>query len=151
MLLAYLFGGIFFLCGTHMLRRNEKSRGQARQALGWPVVRGRVVESRIAYAQKGKDEDDTLSFWYAYEVDGVRHVEKSVGVFGLETLGSLPEMEAIVKKYPHGTTVAVHYDPAHPARAVIEPGNRTAYLTTRWFGSLLLLIGAGTLAALFFH
>ncbi len=65
---------------------------------------------------------------YAYRVDGRDHHGARIA-FGAEVAGGRALAEATTARYPKGSAVTVHYDPANPAFAVLEPRVAFAWST----------------------
>ena len=95
-----------------------------RASRSWPVTRGRVLESSLGVGKQLIFSICTFSVRYAYTVDGATY-ESTRLLFGLDSgdNSSLPAAaRRRLERYPPEATVEVHYDPARPARAVLETG-----------------------------
>jgi hypothetical protein len=79
---------------------------------------------------------------YSYRVED-RDYHGTRLAFGADVAGAQARAEATVARYPAGRTVTVHFDPANPSSAVLEPHVAFAWWT-------LLLAMAFFAAALFF-
>ena len=105
----------------------------ARVSESWPATDGEILSSNV---REDTDEDGTSYFGdvtYRYSVDGISYVTDNVsfGQYG----GSRGHAEEIVDRYPAGSGGTVHYDPADPVTAVLEPG-------VTWSSYFLLIFGA---------
>jgi uncharacterized protein DUF3592 len=90
----------------------------------WPTTTGQVLESalervpghgRVAPAYRAH-------FRYRYEVVGHTYVGDRTS-FGRLSLGTGEgRAESLVRQYPAGTAVEVHYDPAQPNESVLQVG-----------------------------
>jgi hypothetical protein len=121
---------------------------RARASASWPSVDGSVLSAAIDRESRrsGSGSSSTTSpIWrplvsYEYAVDGTRHEGQRIS-YGEYATGEIAEAEAVVKRYPLGAAVRVHYDPDDPRQAVLEPG--TAGIP--WFflaiGSVFSVIG----------
>jgi hypothetical protein len=94
------------------------------------------AESRRELAHTGGGT--TVTVWsplveYGYQV-GTRSYHGSRVAFGPEVAGGRDLAEAVVARYPEGSAVTVHYDPANPAHATLELN-----LAHRWVALLIPL------------
>ena len=53
----------------------------------------------------------------------------------------------VVRRYPRGSTVLVHYDPSDPKEAVLEPGASWYVGGALAFGLLFAVLGLGVVLA----
>lgn len=111
------------------------------RASRWPVARGRVIS---AEAEAFADPDPGIgpvrtlyrpSVVYTYQVDGLKFVGDRVmlGVAVASTFSSLARRMA--ERYPVGSEVDVHYNPAGPGESVLRPYS--------WWHFVPWLIAAG--------
>ncbi len=106
-----------------------------RSVRSWPVVDGRVTQSRVETT--GTTHRPAVT--YAYEVDGIRYEGMR---FGLNTTdgGTDPWMDNAdreralewVSRHPPGTTVRVHVDPKAPSNAVLDPSTDASAAWVKW-------------------
>ncbi len=91
---------------------------------GWPQAPAQILESRLEQVQHGSTRPGNRVWQphilYRYEVQGRSYVGERVGAL---TLGSdFPSLvESVVRRHPAGSQTRVHYNPADPAEAVLEP------------------------------
>ncbi len=94
----------------------------------WPTAEGRIIQSRLRQAERTggrRGYGYSVTIRYEYEVDGRRHIGSRVGFCRLGSgSGSFvrKKMSRLIKKYPEGATVPVHYHPSNPNKAVLETG-----------------------------
>ncbi|MCA9954172.1 MAG: DUF3592 domain-containing protein [Anaerolineales bacterium] len=105
----------------------------ARVSESWPATDGEILSSVV---REDTDEDGTSYFGdvtYRYFVADVAYTSDNVsfGQYG----GERDHAEEIVARYPAGSGVTVHYDPADPETAVLEPG-------VTWSSYFMLAMGA---------
>ncbi len=114
----YIFFGLFVLVGLAVAAYGLTVLCHARRSATWPGTPGVVTKSDVSRG----DQSYAAAVAYAYTVDGVPYRGADIGS-GIE-LASTTEDHARrrVARYPVGTPVAVYYDPAAPATAVLEPG-----------------------------
>lgn len=97
----------------------------ARASREWPRAEGKVVKLEWRKnVWNGKNRNHWFAeIAYEYEVNGVTIRSERVA-FGQTEFGSTTEdAEHVRRHYPLGSTVNVAYDPRHPRRSVLEPGN----------------------------
>jgi hypothetical protein len=126
---------LFFVAGWRLSRR----------AADWPLVRGTVLKSgteKIEKRQSGRTTiQHTPAVEYGYRVNDVDYVSCQIKL-GVALSSSQSYAAGVVARYPQGSVVDVHYDPANPANAALE--NPTGM---HW----LLLVVAAALFALAAH
>src|SRR2546421_660265 len=98
--------------------------GMQRQsaAMAFPTVEGRVTESlvRVTRGSKGRINYAPL-IRYVYNVRGKAYTS-NVLRYGMGGQGGRPNAEQMVSARPVGSPVTMHYNPANPADAILEPG-----------------------------
>ncbi len=77
-------------------------------------VTGRLSRARSCFPAEGRTRIG--DFEYRYTVDGRAYTNWHAAFV------RVPYVNPLHEAYPTGRTVTVHYDPADPERAVIEPG-----------------------------
>ncbi len=114
----------------------------------WPVVSGTVIESRV---RDHHNSDDSTVYRavvrYEYMIEGTRYTGNQVSLSDINHMNS-KKAEAVVSRYPVGQTVAVHYDPVSPGRAVLETGVKGSVWAVIGVGCLLTLMGMGAVKLL---
>jgi len=87
----------------------------------WPVVTGRIIESRII--DRGGGARYCPFIRYAYDLDGtVFHASRIALLSGDPSMCSRDQESAarLVRTYPVDGRVPVHYDPVEPGRSALE-------------------------------
>ena len=102
-----------------------RNRRQARVSARWPTVAGTITESKLAVElDQDGDEKYRADIRFAYRV-GDREFEGSNVRWGWSAIYAWrSRAAAALAAYPAGKSVTVHYDPAQPMTAVLEPLNR---------------------------
>jgi hypothetical protein len=102
-----------------------RNRRQARVRARWPTVAGTITQSKLAVElDEDGDEKYRADIRFAYRVDG-REFEGSNVKWGWTALYAWrSRAAAALAVYPVGKAVTVHYDPAQPMSAVLDPLNR---------------------------
>jgi Protein of unknown function (DUF3592) len=121
------------------------SRRMSRRAADWPLVRGTVIRSAIERVQTrdsgGTAVHHTPVVEYGYRVNDVDYVSRQIKL-GMTLSGSESYAAGVAARYPEGSAIDVHYDPANPSNAALE--NPTSM---HW----LLLAASAALFALAVH
>jgi hypothetical protein len=142
--LLFLVGALFAGIGLLSLRRE-------RAADRWPEVEGRITASQVAEETTQRiDAGGQLRKRTHYRPDV--HYTYAVGARTLEgtrvTMLDVPApsaaaAEAVVRRYPAGSRVRVHYDPAAPESALLELDRAVPYApfaltSVVWLAALVL-------------
>lgn len=106
---------IFALVGLALGAWAGSELYDGQRTYGWPETAGTIEESRGGDPKKPAFDHYYLA--YRYTVNGEPHVGRMLR-FGHD--GN--DGTRLARKYRVGSQVAVYYDPANPARAVIERG-----------------------------
>jgi hypothetical protein len=93
----------------------------------WPTAEATILESHVRTASHTHLDVTTESFTpvlrYRYTVEGVEREGRAIDHSPLDVShGERGKAEAVVARYPAGSTHLVHYDPEDSARAILEPG-----------------------------
>jgi hypothetical protein len=117
---------------------------QASMQRKWPTVDARIENSGVhAFESRDSDSDRLRTQYrvdvvYSYEIAGVRYTgdKFSASQFSANT-EVLARRQA--ERYPAGSAIQVHYNPANPAEAIVNPGGR-ALLLLLWLVPLAVVI-----------
>ena len=90
----------------------------------WPTVQGKITASRTEREATGYSRDHHMTHaWvpeirYVYEVGGTQFHGKRIGnsIYSSSWRGAA---KRVAHRYPSGTAVLVHYNPADPSEAVL--------------------------------
>ena len=125
---------VFFAAGIGISIWGWSVLQNARVSETWPTTDGEILTSNVRI---DNDDDGTSYFGdvtFRYVVDDVVYTSDSVS-FGQYGSSNRGHAEEIVARYPTGNGVTVHYDPADPETAVLEPG-------VTWSSYFILAMGA---------
>lgn len=118
-----------------LIRRRTAARQAA--SLSWPTCEGEVTRSWVhSYRDKDRDTQYMARVKYAYRIDGVGYESERIAWGGRASSGVATAAQAVVARYPVGSSLRVHYNPGKPKEAVLEP-SETGGL------SLMTYIGVG--------
>jgi len=99
----------------------------SRRATDWPLVRGKVLSSGSEQIRSTGDSGSTRKSYapvveYRYRVNDVDYVSRQIKL-GWVLSSSQAYATKVSARYPKGSDVDVHYDPANPSNAALEnPG-----------------------------
>jgi hypothetical protein len=114
----------------------------SRKAADWPMVRGTVLSSGSERVQKrasGRTQTHYVPVVeYGYRVNDVDYVSRQIKL-GVVLSADQAYATRVAGRYPQGSGVDVHYDPANPSNAALE--------NPRGFHWLLLAVALGCFAA----
>lgn len=142
-----LVAGVFCVCGPALIAGGILALRKARARAAWPTVNGTVVSSQAVEHRTsgvdGKGRHTTRVSWepvvkYSYEVGGKKHSGKRIKIKpeGMGRRGA----EAAAARFLPASGVQVHYNPADPEDAVLDPG-APGVGGSFGIGILLLLVG----------
>jgi hypothetical protein len=98
-------------------------RSASKKAQNWPSVRGKIVKSAVETFSEMEDGRSRTSHRaaveFVYAVHGRNYHGNQVKLM-VQTGGSRVFAEKVCAKYPEGSDVEVHYDPANPGTAALE-------------------------------
>lgn len=136
MLNAYgLIIGLFIIGGLIAALWGGVLIARARRTRHWPSVEGVIEASEVS-----SHTDDLLPhIEYSYTVDG--NTYRRVVDFPAGTTPTQELSASYLQKYPQGSTVRVHYDPADPETATLAPGAEGGDWLVLAFGLGAVLLG----------
>jgi hypothetical protein len=96
----------------------------SRRAADWPLVRGKVLQSGSEQVRSNDSDGRTRTTYapvveYRYSVNGVDYVSRQIKL-GIVMSSSQSYATKVAARYPKGSDVDVHYDPANPSSAALE-------------------------------
>jgi hypothetical protein len=87
---------------------------------------------------------DQAKLVYEYEVDGRRLTADTLQVRGnMQTVRSVRHEQELLSSYPEGKCILVHYNPAKPEEAVLQPGVPRGLLLLTAGGAVMFFVGLG--------
>lgn len=124
-LFVYLIPLVCIALGAAGIIQYLHNRHQARASARWPTVAGTITQSKLAVEfDEDGDEAYRADIRFAYRVGG-REFEGSKVKWGWTAVYAWrSRAAAALAEYPIGKAVTVHYDPAQPTTAVLDPLNR---------------------------
>jgi hypothetical protein len=133
---------LFFLFGVAMLGIAGWLVVQSLRTYGWRVVDG-VIRTREIKAHSSGESGTTYSptISYEYEAAGTGYSGETIA-FGMMSSSSSYDD---ANKYPIDKKVLVHYNPADPSEAVLEPGIHGGTWSYLGLGTAFVLVTGGVL------
>ena len=143
--ITVVFPGIFVAVGVLLLVTGYRDIDEARASADWPNVQGTIVSSAVDSRRSSTSQGRPKTTFHAavryeYVVDGANLVGERVAI-GDDSARSSSGAREVVDLYPAGSNVAVSYDPANPARSVLEPGVHGRAIKKPIIGVIFLLAG----------
>jgi hypothetical protein len=112
----YLVARVLAIAGLGLFLVGVYYVYQGISSVAWPTAEGTITYS---HARTGRNSETLL--WYEYQVDGQRYVANNYRNGG-NVSPSMTVVQEAAKRYPVGRKVTVHYNPAKPGDALLEPG-----------------------------
>jgi uncharacterized protein DUF3592 len=143
--LQFYVGMAFAAFGMSVLLWTAFSSYEAIRSTQWPSTSGTVSASVV---EETKDlEGDVLHrarISYVYSVAGREFVGSRARFGNWLFISWRWVARRLMRRYPIGSAVRVHYDPSDPADSVLEPGVSWFLLDTLIFGLAFLAFGLFT-------
>jgi hypothetical protein len=95
-------------------------QASGRRACAWPTTSGRVVSSAVRKGTSAVGAPLTPVVVYSYEIGGVSYEGAAIRIGSPPSFHSPTKALAAAARYPAGSRVTVHYDPAAPATAALD-------------------------------
>lgn len=136
-----MFIGALVIGAGYLVHSRIQAKG--RKARDWPTTSGQVLSSDVAQVSMGKDTMLTPAVAYSYVVNGQSYQGDAIRVGQPPLFNTPSKAQALAAKYPAGSAVTVHYDPASPGAAVLDLaiGEGWTPLMIYAFGATLLGLG----------
>ncbi|MGZ4971531.1 MAG: DUF3592 domain-containing protein [Limisphaerales bacterium] len=120
---------------------------QSIRCKSWPTTEGIVRTSEIGRHRSNKGGTTySADVSYDYSVGGSRYTGTKLAVGAMSSSSSYAQ--GVLKRYPVGAKVTVHYSPSDPETAVLETGIHGGTWICFGVGSVFTLFGAMFLQAL---
>jgi hypothetical protein len=115
------------------------------ESLRWPKTTGTVLRSSVVQHHFGRENKTEVRYFpkiaYQYVVFGERYQADRI-VFGAVSSGRLQNAQAVVDRFPAGSTISVYYHPNTPSTSVLRAGYQNNALAKIVAGLLFCLMGA---------
>lgn len=138
---------LFVVVGLMTLAAGAWQYRAGRAVATWPATAGEIIANDLVpVEQRGRSVTvvEAVRVVYRYTVDGQTYESDRVSLDARPARADRPEGERRRVTYPMGTAVTVYYDPADPARSVLERAPRTDALRA---GGALAVLGLLVLLA----
>lgn len=132
-------GAVIGVAGVVLLLLGFVRASKARASANWPRVKGTVTRSEVV-ENDNKEESEPARTWkplveYRYEVNGVAYTSARISFDDVET-GDPKGASDIVREFPTGASIDVHYRPEAHSESVLKPG-------LSWASGILPVLGVG--------
>lgn len=140
---ALMFGVLFAVVGYFVAFHFGKSiLDNAKASEKWPAVDGVIARSEVVTSRGDKGETMyAAEVLYKYTVGDREYQCDNVYFGGDYRSSSSSGAYDVVRRYPVGDTVKVHYEPDKPENAVLEPGVTWMSYLVYGIGLVFFIIG----------
>ena len=141
-MLNLIVGALFATVGGATIGWSLWAAWQSFASRNWRTTQGVILVSDL---QRNRDAEG--GFMYRAEISYTYSVNNEEFIAGRTRFGDWLQLSwstpaaRIVRRYPKGSSVVVHYDPSEPAEAVLEPGASWFVLGALALGLVLGLLG----------
>lgn len=142
-----VFGWILTVAGVALTLAGADETRRVLTIRTWPTAPGQVQSASVSADTVGTRRDkfgrgapvveERFHVSYHYRVDDVAYMGRHVDMLP----ASRRNAKADLRRYPSGTVVSVHYDPRHPADAVLEAPRPVRAMLTALAGVAFLVAG----------
>jgi hypothetical protein len=105
------------------------------EAKAWPITAGQITSSDLQTCAFCDGPKYTVRVRYEYVTAGQAYVGPKV-LFGTHSFDSQTEADALLRTYPSGASVPVHYKADNPGQSVLEPRFAMAFSDVILLGGL---------------
>jgi hypothetical protein len=143
----FAVAGLLVMVAGLVLRLRIQANG--RKAAAWPTAPGIVVSSEVVTRAMGGGRVLLPVVTYRYEVAGAALESIGLRVGAPALFNSRARAQALADRYPAGSQVTVHYDPASPTIAALDlrVGEGYGPLIAYAFGGTFFVLGVFTAIA----
>lgn len=110
------FGLFFAFIGSLFAKQAWQSLQETKAMQQWAQTSCTIISSEV----EDDGEDFKLAVSYSYSVEGKTYTAERYGHRTCYTAETLGEIDRVRKRLAPGKTVGGHYNPAHPAEAVLD-------------------------------
>lgn len=113
---------LFLLAGIALVIGGRQQETEALRATKWPVTEGKLEQCEVVVSPGiGSDSYSSwrLQLRYSYVVRGVTYHSTRYAI-GYSESADHTQHRDIAEELNRNPTLSVHYDPAHPAQAVLS-------------------------------
>ena len=141
-----IFSGI----GILLIVLHQKNKKKAEKSLSWPETGGTVIKSEVVTGESVFSSDDdgesqpmySAEINYTYQVDDMLYTSNRISFAGKASYSRPDKAEAILERYPEGSSVTVFYNPDQHDLAVLE---RSAKGSGALFAAGIVFLGIGVI------
>jgi hypothetical protein len=147
--------GLFVAGGAYLLYLGLRNVWWSWASLSWPAANGTVSESRTEQRTSRDSESGVRSSMhearlaFTFSAHGRQYLTGRLYFGQAGGSSDSSEAELLRLRYPPGSPVRIHYNPADPSRAVVKPGFHADVLWLPGAGLVFALSGVMFLAIYF--
>ncbi|MHB1119021.1 MAG: DUF3592 domain-containing protein [Bellilinea sp.] len=139
-----LFVVIFLGAGVYLILRSRKDKLKVQQAMNWPSVTGKVLESRLIESTSTDSDGDSSTTYrpyirYEYEMGGITYTNDKVDVGMVISTSGTKKANELLSRFSKGSAVLVYVNPDNPADSILE--QKASTTATLVIGIALLITG----------
>lgn len=147
-LIGFLFLGLFVLiflgAGIYLILRSRKDKLKVQQAMNWPSVTGKVLESRLIESTSTDSDGDSSTTYrpyirYEYDMGGITYTNDKVDVGMVISTSGTKKAKELLSRFSMGSSVLVYVNPDNPADSILE--QKASTTATLVIGIALLATG----------
>jgi hypothetical protein len=136
---------VFILLGAALLYFGIESLRTAGATTTWPTVQGRIASSTVQSRNSSKGgKSYHAEIVYEYSVGDALYSANTVAI-GEFSWGGRSHAQGLVKRYPAGSDVAVHYSPDNLTMSVLEAGISAKAFLLPGVGAVFICCGLAAL------
>ncbi|MEI8133183.1 MAG: DUF3592 domain-containing protein [Leptolinea sp.] len=141
---AVILAIAFFVIGLVLLLMNVIQIKKAKAAEAWPTISGLILSSELHENRRYNTKSHVTNtsyeprIQYQYSILGQNYLGTSLYIG--KSSYSYGAASKKIETYPQGAPVVVHYNPADPSKAVLEPKAASGILNLV-IGIILMVFG----------
>jgi hypothetical protein len=120
-----------------------RTRAKGRRAQLWPTTRGIILSSEVVAVPMAGRAMLTPALTYSYQVAGQALESRGLRIGAPPYFSRPAKARALAAKYPVGSQVTVHYDPAAPTRTALDLSIGEGYAALMIYASGATVVGLG--------
>ena len=142
----------FVLCGVWCLKSALASSFKNQAATNWPTTQGKITQASVRVQEQGTSDFRTMyspEVVVRFQVNDRWYSCENI-YYGYGSTSSCGTVSRDMAGLAPGGTTTVHYNPARPSEAVLQPGFNGTNVVFLAVGSVFLLLGLALSIPLFF-
>ncbi|MDB6034040.1 MAG: hypothetical protein JWM16_4378 [Verrucomicrobiales bacterium] len=142
-----VFSLALMVIGLGLALYSFKQISLGKGSLNWPAVPATVVSSAVKATERVGEKKRVYTTYSAdiafhFTVDG-KEFTSNLAMVDQPPKTFATDAQALVQRYPAGSTTMAHYNPQNPSEAVLETGVAKSTYVAFVFGLVLAALGVG--------